>query len=196
MEYRETEFAEDKINPSEIEHDTLLLAINGDAGAIANLYDLYQEKIFRYLRSQVSDHQLAEDFTGEVFKRMLIGLPQYKPTSAPFQSWLFRIARNLLIDYHRTEKKRLPVSLEHIQERSGHAGEPDAELDRKLAQEQLSASLLELPGEQRQVIVLRFLVKLPIKEVAEIVGKTEAAVKALQHRGLAALKLSFSQLEE
>lgn len=195
MKYRRTKFNEDNINSSVRETDTLALAIDGDADAIAALYDLYQEKIFRYLRSQLSDHQLAEDFTGEVFKRMLTNLAQYKPTAVPFQSWLFRIARNLLIDYHRTEKKRLPVSLDVVMEHRTETGIPEDEFDRKSALEELSASLLELSVEQREVIVLRFLVRMPIREVADVMGKTEAAVKGLQHRGLAALRLSFSPSE-
>lgn len=193
MEYKETPTDEEKINPSTPEFETLNLAIKGDAAAIAGIYDSYHEKIFRFLRSQVGDHQMAEDFTGEVFLRMLNALPKYKPTSIPFQSWLFRIARNLLIDYHRTEKKRLPVSLETIHQKKAPEGEPEGAFNLKSVQEQLLSALSELPEEQREVLVLRFLVELPIKEVSEIMEKTEAAVKALQHRGLAALRFTFSE---
>ena len=196
MEYKQTQTNEENITASISEPETLRLAKKGDAAAIAAIYDTYNQKIFRYLRSQVFDHQLAEHFAGEVFIRMLNALPNYQPTSVPFQSWLFRIARNLIIDYHRTEKKRLPVSLDAVRQKSASKGDPARALDRTLTAEQLTTALLELPEGQRGVLVLRFLVGLPIKEVSEITEKTEAAVKALQHRGLAALRFAFSKEDQ
>ncbi len=161
--------------------------------AIGGLYDLHHESIYRYLRSRVSDAQAAEDLTGEVFMRMLSALPRYQSRGLPFRAWLFRIARNLLVDHYRKQSGPVSVPLDEAEARSKAEADPERLLEEKLSLESLQAALSKIDGPQREVVVLRFLAGLSIRETAKTLGKTEAAVKALQHRGLAALRAAPDQ---
>jgi RNA polymerase sigma factor (sigma-70 family) len=87
----------------------------GDRHAIGELYDLYNERIFRYVWSRVSHREQAEDLTGEVFTRMVGKLGDYSPQGVPFQAWLYRIAHNLAIGHYRKEGGRVVVSLDHAE---------------------------------------------------------------------------------
>ena len=103
--------------------DLIARAQRGDVDAIGALYDMHYRAIFRYLRARVGDQQLAEDLTGDVFRRMLTGVRQYRPMGLPFQAWLFRIAHNLLVDHYRQESSHRLVSLQKTE------SQPDIEAD-------------------------------------------------------------------
>jgi len=169
--------------------DTQLIARaqRGDVDAIGSLYDQHQNAIFRYLWARLGQRPLAEDLTGEVFLRMLDALPNYRPT-APFRAWLYRIARNLLIDHYRKHGQATQVPLETAE------AQPTAEADlltvaeHTLTLHHLQTALSQLDEMQREVVTLRFLSGLSLQETAAALEKTEPAIKALQHRGLAALR--------
>ena len=175
--------------------DLVALAQRGDMDAIGALYDQHYEAVFRYLCSRAGDRQLAQDLTGDVFKRMLTGLPQYRQRGLPFRAWLFRIAHNLLTDHYRKESGHVSVMLDETERQGGGEADPAAVVEQKLMFEQAYRALAELGDLQRQVLTLRFLSGLSLREVALALGKTEDAVKALQRRGLAALRLSFPREE-
>lgn len=154
----------------------------GDADAAAALYRLYADQVYRYVYYQTRDADLAADLTSEVFLRMLEHIGRYSHRGVPFRAWLFKIAHNLVVDHFRERGRFAPA--EGLPDETG-TGEPDPPgLDR----DQLAEALARLTAEQRQVVLLRFIEDLDIKEVAAILGKTEGAVKALQHRALAALR--------
>jgi RNA polymerase sigma-70 factor, ECF subfamily len=163
-------------------------AQTGEADAIGHLYDQHQAEIFRYLWARVGERALAEDLTGEVFMRMLTGLPGYRPSAAPFRAWLYQIARNLLIDHYRKTGKRTMVSLQQSETVKDHSPDLVTLVDQRLTMERVHRALTGLDAAQRDVVTLRFLSGLSLQEVAQTLGKTENAVKALQHRGLAALR--------
>jgi len=154
----------------------------GDAEAAASLYRLYADPLYRYFVYQTRDPDLAADLTSEVFLRMLENIGRYNHRGIPFRAWLFKIAHNLVIDHYRERAKRAPGEAD-LPEPGTEDPEP-AEVDR----DRLVAALNRLTAEQRQVVLLRFIEDLDIKEVAAILGKTEGAVKALQHRAIAALR--------
>jgi RNA polymerase sigma-70 factor, ECF subfamily len=168
-------------------------AQNGNTQAVAELYDRHQERIFRYVRSRVYDHQLAEDLTGEIFTRMVTNLNQYENSGYPFTAWLYRIARNLIIDHQRREDRYMQVPIEAVY----HAGtadiEPAAVVEKQLAAERLHLALETIDETQREVIRLRFLAGLSLQEVADTLGKTVGAIKAQQYRGLLALRVALKQ---
>lgn len=163
-------------------------AQTGEAEAIGRLYDQHQAEIFRYLWARVGERSVAEDLTGEVFMRMLTGLPTYRPSAAPFRAWLYQIARNLLIDHYRKFGTRTMDSLHQVETISDDTPDLVTMLDQRLTMERVHRALARLDEAQREVVTLRFLSGLSLQEVAQTVGKTENAVKALQHRGLAALR--------
>ncbi len=170
-------------------------AQGGDVDAIGRLYDQHHESIFRYLWLRLGDWQAAEDLTGDVFMRMLTALPGYHSVGLPFRAWLYRIAHNLLVDHFRKADNRVLVSLDEIKEQNGE-NDPASATEQKLLVARVNHALSQLDQNQREVIVLRFVIGLPLREVAGAVNKTEAAVKSLQHRGLAALRLTLGQEQE
>ncbi len=165
----------------------------GEADAIGRLYDQHHTEIFRYLWARVGERPLAEDLTGEVFIRMLTGLPRYRPSAAPFRAWLYQIARNLLIDHYRKIGKRTMVSLSHAETIKDGTPELVTLIDQRLTMERVHRALTRLDEAQREVVTLRFLSGRSLQEVAQTLNKTENAVKALQHRGLATLRQVLNQ---
>jgi RNA polymerase sigma-70 factor, ECF subfamily len=170
-------------------------AQRGDVNAIGRLYDRHRESIFRYLWIRLDDQQLAEDLTGDVFMRMLDALPRYQLQGLPFRAWLYRIAHNLLVDYFRKMNHQATVPLDAVEEQ-GAEDDPGRTLEQILLSERLQVALLRLESTQCEVVVLRFLAGLSLQETALTLGKTEAAIKALQHRGLSGLRRALEPLEE
>lgn len=162
--------------------------------AVGALYDAHHQAIFRYVWSRVSDQQLAEDLTGEIFTRMMTGLSGYQPTAVPFRAWLYRIARNLVIDHHRSQNGRVPASLDVAENLSGEGSQPGPIVEQQLTQERIRAALAYIDPAQKEVVTLRFLAGLSLAEVAQTLDKTVPAVKSLQHRGLTALRAFLQQV--
>jgi len=171
--------------------DLVVQAQGGDVDAVGQLYDRYHERIFRYVWSRTSDRQLAEDLTGETFARMVSHLHRYRPQGVPFAAWLYRIARNLIVDHHRREAGRISVPLAHAEGRNEETDDMAAMVERNLSVERVRQALAGLDLTQREVIELRFLARMSLQEVAQVLGRSVAAVKSLQHRGLAALRLAL-----
>ena len=172
--------------------DPIALAQQGDVEAIGVLYDQHHEALFRYIWSRTGDRDLAEDLTSDVFMRMLSALPNYRSSTAPFRAWLYRIARNLLVDYYRKKGGRISVSLNHSVT-LGDDDNPISIVEHKLTLERAHHALAKLDETQREVVALRFLGGLSLQEVATVLEKSENAIKALQHRGLTALRQALAQ---
>lgn len=166
------------------EPDLIRRARQGDSGSITWLFEKYQPVLFRYLYYRVGDRQNAEDLTSEVFIRMLRALPGYQWQSVPFQSWLFLIARNLAVDYFRRSGRNEFLS-ETLQ---APDLAPEVALEETLTHDRLRQALSRVKDDQREVIILRFILEMPITEAALMLGKSENAIKGLQRRGLARLR--------
>ncbi len=170
-------------------------AQRGEVSAIGRLYDRHRESIFRYLWVRLDDRQLAEDLTGDVFMRMLDALPRYRLQGLPFRAWLYRIAHNLLVDYFRKMNHQATVPIDAVEEH-GAGDDLDRTIEKMLETERLQVALVSLEPTQCEVVILRFLAGLSLRETAQTLGKTEAAIKALQHRGLSSLRRALEPLEE
>lgn len=163
------------------------LAQSGDLEAVGNLYDRYWLRIFNYVRAKVYDNHLAEDLTGEVFLRMVEHLPKYRTMEGvPFSAWLFRIAHNLIITHHRKEIAFQQVPMDYMNNQT-HQDGPALMVESNLERTRLLQGLAKLDETQREVIILRFLVGMSLKEAAESLNKTVGAIKTLQRRGILAL---------
>lgn len=173
--------------------DVITRAQSGDLDALGELFDLHHQAVFQYLRSRVNDHHLAEDLTGEVFKRMLTNLYQYRTRTQPFRAWLFRIAHNLMVDHFRREGKHLHPPLVEQEFPDDDEGNPVLKVEMNQAVEQVFQALAVLEPLQRDVLALRFLSGLSLQEVAFILNRTEDSIKAHQRRGLAALRIALAQ---
>lgn len=158
---------------------------NGDVEAFGMLYEQYAEIIFRYVYSHLDNRLDAEDLTEEIFLRAWRALPKYDERGLPFSAFLFRIARNSLIDYYRQKK---PVqSLDDIEMQSHEAG-PEELVDLNIENADLKKMIAELREDYRNVLIFRFLSGLSPEETAHIMQRSVGAVRVLQHRALSALK--------
>src|SRR5438067_10804850 len=163
------------------------LAQDGDREALEELYLLHFDRIYSYLHMSVGNRHDAEDLTTQTFLKMLEAIGRFRWRKAPFSAWLFRIAHNLAMDHFRATRRWQPE--EEVPEPEG-AEESSAE---EVALEAIGRrSMLELieslSAEQQQVLTLKFVFGFSNGEAATILGKTEGAVKSLQHRALASLQ--------
>jgi RNA polymerase sigma-70 factor (ECF subfamily) len=160
-----------------------------DVSAFADLYRLYASQVLRYVSIRVAGSNEAEDLTNTVFEKAFAAIGRYEPSPAQFSTWLYTIAQNTVIDHYR--KRRLPqvddaeTQLFAITDpREGPEGDLLAEERRRF----LHQAIMQLTPEQRQVIGCRFFFNLSVYDVAQMLGKTEGAVKALQFRALERLR--------
>ena len=155
----------------------LIEAAQGDLTRFTPLYDRYRVRLYAYLRIRVGSDEDAADLTHQVFLRALDALPRYRVAGTPFAAWLFRIARNAVTDHHRRRRDTitwdlLPPTLHPISN-----NEIDAELLRQEEQQALQALLTTLSSANRDLLVLRFVAGLSVREIAVVVGKNEAATR-------------------
>ena len=166
------------------------LAQQGDASSFGRLYERYFEKVYSYLAFKLGSRTDAEDVTEQVFLKALESLGSYKWTGVPFQAWLFRIAHNMMVDTLRRRARRPSEPIDEAMSLSDErrAADPEAMLAERLSREELLGAVDRLTALQKQVISLKFAAGLPNAEVARLMGKSEGAVKALQHAAVAALQ--------
>ena len=176
------------------EASLIRLAQKGDEVACAALYDRHYDAVYRYCFYRVADTEVAQDLTAEVFVRMVEKLESFRVRGRPLLAWLYTIARNLIYDLHRENGKGHQVPLDEEAQRVPDVGVDLARhVDGRIAAEQLAAAMEHLTEEQRQVIMLKFMEDLDNAQVARLLGKTEGAVKSLQHRALGALRRAFKR---
>jgi RNA polymerase sigma-70 factor, ECF subfamily len=167
----------------------------GDPSSFGQLYERYFDKVYGYLSFKLGSAADAEDLTEQVFLKALESLGGYKWSGIPFQAWLFRIAHNLMVDALRRKSRRpsepLDEALPVADERRGI--DPEAALDETLTREGLIDAVSRLTELQRQVIAYKFAGGLSNAEVAQLMGKSEGAIKALQHAALASLQRHYAR---
>ena len=161
-------------------------AQKGDKDAFAQLYEAYFDKIYRYVVLKISNKAEAEDMTQQVFLKAYQSIGSFKWKGAPFSAWLFRIAHNQMVDFVRKQSKRPTVQLEESMVSSDD--NPLQTVERRFDIERLRLATRQLTAAQQEVISLRFAGGLAIAEVARTMGKSEGAIKALQHSAVAALR--------
>ena len=167
-------------------------ARDGDPQAFAALYDQYFELVYRYVYYRVRQIEEAEDVTSEVFFRALRAMPRYEPRQ-PFLAWLYRIARNAVIDRARAARPRVSFedALAHP-DAGDHVIDPDARILATDRRARLKTALGTLTAEQQEVVILRFVEGLSAEEVGKIMGKRAGTVRGLQFRALQALKKNIT----
>ena len=156
-----------------------------DPEALGEIHDGYSEKIYCYIYRYLGEARLAEDLTAEVFLKLLEAIKASKGPRTHLSAWLYRVAHNLVVDhFRRPQGESLPLEEELV----AAPENVTVAVEKKLAQQQLRAAISHLTSDQQQVIVLKFVEGLSNAEVGQVLGKTEGAVKSLQHRALAALQ--------
>ena len=160
------------------------LARGGDSDAFGQLYDYYNGSVYRFIYYRVSTQQLAEDLTSDTFFRALRAISSFQWQGKDFGAWLMTIARNLVVDHYKSAKSRLETSLPSVGDRPETAANPEEHVVQTLTNELLRARLRELPVDQQECLVLRFLSSYSIAETAKILKKSDGAIKQLQLRAI------------
>ncbi len=158
----------------------------GDAWAFGQLFDHFHLPVYRYVASRVRHPSDAEDLTQLVFVKALEALPRYESRGIPFGGWLFRLARNAVIDHVRTSHEH--ADLAQSAERAGADAGPDELAVIRQEIEAVRSALATLTDDQRDAISLRFFAGLSAREAAEAMGKQEGTIRGLQFRAIAALR--------
>jgi RNA polymerase sigma-70 factor, ECF subfamily len=161
-------------------------ARDGDAWAFGLLFDHYHLSVYRYIASRVHRPSDAEDLTQLVFVKALEALPRYESRGVPFGGWLFRLARNTVIDHVRTRHDH--VDLDSAIGQAGREAGPDEVTVARQELDEVAEALAALTEEQRDAIALRFFAGLSAREAADVMGKQEGTIRGLQFRAIAALR--------
>jgi RNA polymerase sigma-70 factor, ECF subfamily len=185
------------------EDDAALVArAKADIAAFGELYERYVGRIYNYLYYRTGNTHDAEDLTARVFQRALTGLDRYTSRGLPFSAWLYRIAHNLVANWHRDQGRRQHLALDELgakdfrlaQDLRGNAGgeAPETQAETQEEQARLMRAIRRLPEERQQLLVLKFVEQLSNAEIGAVLDRSEGAVKSLYHRTLLALRDELS----
>jgi len=169
-------------------------AIQGDHEAFGKLYEDYVERIFNYVYYRTGNQHDAEDLTARVFFRAMRRIPQYQERGLPVSAWLYRIAHNLVANWHRDRGRRPEISLDEGFTAIPHSEHPEIALLQLEEQDYLLRIIRDLPPERQQLIILKFVEHMSNSEIGQIMGRTEGAVKSLYHRTLLTLRVDMETI--
>ena len=169
-------------------------AQRGDREALEELYLIHFDRIYSYLHVSVGNRHDAEDLTTQTFLKMLESIGKFRWRSAPFSAWLFRIAHNLAMDHFRATKRWQPEE-EVPEPPPDESTSAEAGALESIGRKSMLELIDELSPEQQQVLTLKFVFDFGNAEAATILGKSEGAIKSLQHRALASLQKQMAKRE-
>lgn len=152
------------------------------------LYERYVGNIYNYIYYRTSNHHDAEDLTARTFYRALKHFARYVDRGAPFSAYLYRIAHNLVANWHRDHSRRQIISLDELVTRMPRREGPIALVEEREEQDWLLEAVRRLPPERQQLLILKFVEQMSNVEIAQVMGRTEGAIKSLYHRTLVALR--------
>ncbi len=166
-------------------------AVGGEASAFGLLYDYYQPKIYRFVLMKVGRREEAEDLTHQVFLNAWQNIKNYESRGFPFSSWLYRIARNQVIDYYRAIRDEVPIE-EVSPESFAVPASVHIDFDKGVELRKIRSAIQLLDPVYQDVVIMRFVEDLSIKETAAILDKSEGSIKVIQHRAIKKLKTLIS----
>jgi RNA polymerase sigma-70 factor (ECF subfamily) len=171
------------------ESDSVLIAqAKDDPEAFSLLYERYVKNIYSYIYYRTGNHHDAEDLVSRTFYRALKHFARYEDRGAPFSAYLYRIAHNMVANWHRDRSRRQVVPLNEMMLSSLKREQPAAVAEAKGEQEALLGAVHRLPPDRQELLILKFVDQLSNAEIAKIMGRTEGAIKSLYHRTLLALR--------
>jgi RNA polymerase sigma-70 factor (ECF subfamily) len=182
---------------SEREEELLLVQRAGsEPDAFGELYERHVRKIYNYIYYRTGNHDDAEDLTARVFQRALKHVANFQDQGVPFSAWLYRIAHNLVANWHRDRSRRPVIPLEDHMFVRGIGTHPESETIAIEEREMLLNAVQRLPPERQQLLILKFVERLSNAEIGSIMERTEGAIKSLYHRTLNALREEVRKLED
>ena len=161
-------------------------AIGHDAEAFGRLYDMNVDRVYRHIYYRVGNEQDAEDLTQQVFLKAWQAIHRYKKTASPFVAWLMTISHNLVVDFYRARKDTAHLEAEVLA--NGSALSPERAAEASFEQQRLRRAILQLGGDEQQVVILRFIEGFEFSEIASLMKKKEGNVRVILHRALVKLR--------
>jgi len=177
------------------EEIALIDAARTDPAAYGKLYSRYVEKIYNYIFYRTGSAKDAEDLTGKVFIKAMNNIKNYKHMGLPFSAWLYRIAHNLVANYHRDRSRKTEISLEFVPGESLPQAElqPESHVVRNQEVEDLLGYIHDLADNRQELLILKFVDQLSNIEIGKIMRKSEGAIKSLYHRTLLELREKMNE---
>ena len=175
------------------EDEAISRAAQGDTEAFTFLYERYVNRIYNYIFYRTGNPPEAQDLTSRVFYRALHHIPRYNNRGVPFSAWLYRIAHNLVANWHRDNSRRKEVPLEDYTQAPHRSQQPEASVVDSQEMEDLLKVIRRLSPDRQQLLILKFVEGMSNAEVAVIMMRSEGAIKSLYHRTLLALRDEMSK---
>lgn len=167
-----------------------------DSTAFGELYTRYVSRIYNYVYYRTGNHHDAEDLTSRVFFRALAHIGNYTDRGVPFSAWLYRIAHNLVANWHRDRGRKTVVPLDEHLTSNMNFDAPEAVTETNEEEALLLRSIRDLPAERQQLLILKFVERLSNAEIGAIMNRTEGAIKSLYHRTLRTLRSTIEAKEQ
>jgi RNA polymerase sigma-70 factor (ECF subfamily) len=185
----EAPISTEALSQEEIRAEALLVEeARREPAAFGVLYERYVDRIYGYIYHRVGNVQEAEDLTARTFYRALDNLHSYEDRGAPFAAWLFRIAHNLMANWHRDRSRRRFLSLDRLWSQRAENDSPEEHVEQEENREALWSAISRLPEERRNLLLWKFGSQMSNLEIGELMNKSESAIKSLYFRTLAALR--------
>ena len=178
------------------DEEALIRAAQGDPVSFGVLYERYVSRIYNYIYYRTGSTYDAEDLTSRVFYRAINHIGGYRNMGVPFSAWLYRIAHNLVANWHRDNQRRREVPLEEVPNLTQRGDHPEIALVVSQEMEGLLSRIRKLPPDRQQLVILKFVEGMSNAEIGTIMGRSEGAVKSLYHRTLLSLRDDLGQDEE
>lgn len=167
-----------------------------DKEAFGELYETYLDRIYSYVYYRTGDVAEAEDLTAKIFMRAMKHIPNYDDRGLPFSAWLYRIARNLVANWHRDRNRRRIISLDDIAQWRAGGESPEGLTQLSEDKDSLLEAVRRLPADRQELLIFKFVDQLSNAEIGSIMGRSEGAIKSLYHRTLISLRTEVTAQEE
>lgn len=177
----------------DIDEKELIEQAKTDREAFGQLYEIYVDRIYNYVYYRTGNSADAEDLTAKIFVRAMQHIHRYEDKGVPFSAWLYRIAHNLVANWHRDNSRRKIISIDDMTNWRVHEDGPEFAAQLTEDKEALLAAIRRLPADRQELLILKFVERLPNAEIGEIMGRSEGAIKSLYHRTLLSLKDEFKR---
>lgn len=171
-----------------MDESSLIERAKTDKDAFGQLYERYVDRIYNYVYYRTGNVADAEDLTARIFFRAMSHIENYDDRGIPFSAWLYRIAHNLVANWHRDRSRRKFISLDDISQWRLQGDSPELETQFLEDKNFLLAAIRRLPADRQELLILKFVERLPNAEIGDIMGRSEGAIKSLYHRTLIALR--------
>ncbi len=182
-------FIDDTVTDYTVLTDAALVQLaKEDPEAFGELYTRHVEKIYNYIYYRVGDQDEAQDLTARTFFQALRKIDSYEERGLPFSAWLYRIAHNLVANWHRSQSRHRSAPLDELMTAAPEHTNPSAIVERQEAHSILLEAIRNLPEDRQELLILKFVERLPNAQIGQIMGRSESSIKSLYHRTLKNLR--------